>query len=126
MLILSISCPYESQMPSADRLRELVPSMPVILVQRILEGPDGLLPGISVEAGIILADDDDGSQGFLVPLILRRLRIDPALAGGVVLTTVTDVIGFMTFLGSKRLRGDGKQIAATHLSYQFAARFDHG
>jgi magnesium transporter len=34
-----------------------------------------------------------------VPLILRRLKIDPALAGGVVLTTVTDVVGFITFLG---------------------------
>ena len=37
--------------------------------------------------------------GVLVPLTLRRLRIDPALAGGVVLTTVTDVIGFLSFLG---------------------------
>jgi len=34
-----------------------------------------------------------------VPLLLKRLGIDPALAGGVVLTTVTDVIGFMAFLG---------------------------
>ncbi len=32
-------------------------------------------------------------------MLLRRMGIDPALAGGVVLTTVTDVIGFMTFLG---------------------------
>jgi len=30
---------------------------------------------------------------------LKRMRIDPALAGGVVLTTVTDVIGYMAFLG---------------------------
>jgi magnesium transporter len=37
--------------------------------------------------------------GFGIPLILVRLRIDPALAGGVVLTTVTDVIGYATFLG---------------------------
>ncbi len=37
--------------------------------------------------------------GVLIPLILQRLRIDPALAGGVVLTTVTDVVGFMAFLG---------------------------
>lgn len=32
--------------------------------------------------------------GLAIPLILRRLGIDPALAGGVILTTVTDVIGF--------------------------------
>lgn len=37
--------------------------------------------------------------GVGIPLILKRLGIDPALAGGVVLTTVTDVIGFMAFLG---------------------------
>jgi magnesium transporter len=37
--------------------------------------------------------------GVLIPLVLRRLNIDPALAGGVVLTTVTDVVGFLAFLG---------------------------
>ncbi len=37
--------------------------------------------------------------GALIPLVLRRLAIDPALAGGVVLTTFTDVVGFMSFLG---------------------------
>ncbi len=37
--------------------------------------------------------------GFVVPLTLKRMRIDPALAGGVVLTTITDVIGYMSFLG---------------------------
>jgi magnesium transporter len=37
--------------------------------------------------------------GFFIPLTLKRLGIDPALAGGVVLTTVTDVIGYMAFLG---------------------------
>ncbi len=37
--------------------------------------------------------------GSLIPLALRRMDIDPALAGGVVLTTVTDVIGFVAFLG---------------------------
>lgn len=37
--------------------------------------------------------------GFSIPLILKRMNIDPALAGGVVLTTVTDVIGYSAFLG---------------------------
>lgn len=37
--------------------------------------------------------------GVLLPLILRALNIDPALAGTVVLTTVTDVVGFVSFLG---------------------------
>ncbi len=37
--------------------------------------------------------------GFIIPLVLRKLNIDPALAGTVILTTLTDVIGFGTFLG---------------------------
>jgi magnesium transporter len=37
--------------------------------------------------------------GFIIPLTLKRMHIDPALAGGVVLTTVTDVIGYAAFLG---------------------------
>ena len=37
--------------------------------------------------------------GFVVPLTLKRMQIDPALAGGVVLTTITDVVGYMAFLG---------------------------
>jgi len=37
--------------------------------------------------------------GFVIPLALRRMNIDPALAGGVVLTTITDVTGFVAFLG---------------------------
>jgi magnesium transporter len=37
--------------------------------------------------------------GVAIPLLLRRLGIDPALAGSVVLTTVTDVVGFFAFLG---------------------------
>ncbi len=39
------------------------------------------------------------ASGVVIPLILQRLNIDPALSGAVVLTTVTDVIGFMSFLG---------------------------
>ncbi len=38
-------------------------------------------------------------SGTLLPSILNALRIDPAIAGGVVLTTITDVTGFFTFLG---------------------------
>lgn len=37
--------------------------------------------------------------GVAIPLIMRRAGIDPALAGSVVLTTVTDVVGFFAFLG---------------------------
>jgi len=35
----------------------------------------------------------------LIPVLLDKMGIDPALAGGVLLTTVTDVVGFTAFLG---------------------------
>jgi magnesium transporter len=38
-------------------------------------------------------------MGASLPIILKVLQIDPALAGGVILTTVTDVVGFFAFLG---------------------------
>jgi magnesium transporter len=38
-------------------------------------------------------------SGAMLPVALERLGIDPALAGGVILTTVTDVTGFLAFLG---------------------------
>jgi magnesium transporter len=40
-----------------------------------------------------------GVAGVLIPMILRKLGIDPALAGGVVLTAITDVVGIFSFLG---------------------------
>lgn len=39
------------------------------------------------------------TAGVLVPLTLKRRGFDPALAGGVLLTTITDVMGFLSFLG---------------------------
>lgn len=38
-------------------------------------------------------------SGVAIPLVLRRLKIDPAIAGSVILTTVTDIVGLLTFLG---------------------------
>jgi len=40
-----------------------------------------------------------GLSGALIPLTLQRMNIDPALASGTILTTVTDVVGFLSFLG---------------------------
>jgi magnesium transporter len=55
--------------------------------------------GLIISAAITLNLVVAAVAGITIPLILRRLRIDPALAGSVVLTTVTDVVGFVTFLG---------------------------
>ncbi|MDE0113207.1 MAG: magnesium transporter [Albidovulum sp.] len=40
-----------------------------------------------------------GISGILVPILLERARVDPALASGAFVTTVTDVVGFFAFLG---------------------------
>ena len=37
--------------------------------------------------------------GVFVPIILRKLKHDPAIAGSVIVTTITDVVGFVSFLG---------------------------
>jgi magnesium transporter len=50
-------------------------------------------------AALLIAILTGALAGTLIPLILKRMGIDPALAGGVVLTTATDVIGFFSFLG---------------------------
>jgi magnesium transporter len=39
------------------------------------------------------------ASGFAIPLLLKRLGIDPAIAGGVMLIMITDVIGLFAFLG---------------------------
>ena len=44
-----------------------------------------------------------GIAGVTVPLMLKKMNIDPALAGSVILTTVTDVVGIFAFLGTATL-----------------------
>jgi len=55
----------------------------------------GLLLGGAMVITLIFAS----LAGTLIPILLDKMGIDPALAGGVLLTTVTDVTGFMAFLG---------------------------
>jgi magnesium transporter len=55
----------------------------------------GVVIGVAIIINLIVA----AFSGAVIPLILRRIHVDPALAGGVVLTTVTDVVGFVAFLG---------------------------
>ncbi|MBA6264023.1 MAG: magnesium transporter [Colwellia sp.] len=44
-----------------------------------------------------------GVAGVAIPLFLKRMNIDPALAGSVILTTITDVVGIFAFLGTATL-----------------------
>ncbi len=55
--------------------------------------------GFVIGAAIVINLLSAALFGAVIPLALKRLNVDPALAGGVVLTTVTDVVGFMAFLG---------------------------
>jgi magnesium transporter len=55
--------------------------------------------GAVIAAAMVINMAVAAIAGFTVPLLLKRLRIDPALAGGVVLTTITDVVGYLSFLG---------------------------
>ena len=55
--------------------------------------------GVVIAAAMVINLIAAALAGVLIPLILKRMAIDPALAGGVVLTTVTDVTGFLAFLG---------------------------
>ncbi len=55
--------------------------------------------GLIIAAAIIINLLVAAIAGASIPLLLRRLGADPALGGGVVLTTVTDVVGFFAFLG---------------------------
>lgn len=62
-----------------------------------------------IEVGFIIAGamfinlSIAGVAGVCIPLIMHKYKIDPALAGGVALTTVTDVIGLFSFLGMATL-----------------------
>ncbi len=55
----------------------------------------GLVLGVAMFGNMIIA----GSVGAAIPLLLRRMGVDPAVASAVIVTTITDVFGFLLFLG---------------------------
>jgi len=55
--------------------------------------------GLIIGAALVINMAAATAAGVAIPTLLQRMGIDPALAGGVVLTTVTDVVGFVSFLG---------------------------
>lgn len=55
----------------------------------------GIVIGIAMILNMVVAT----MSGFIVPVILKKLKVDPALASAVFVTTVTDVLGFFFFLG---------------------------
>ena len=55
----------------------------------------GVIIGCAMILNLVVA----AGAGAMIPMAMKRMGIDPALAGSVVLTTVTDIVGFMAFLG---------------------------
>ena len=55
----------------------------------------GVVIGLAMIVTLVVA----GASGMLIPLALARAGVDPAVSAGVLLTTVTDVVGFVVFLG---------------------------
>jgi magnesium transporter len=70
----------------------------VVAVAASLWFQDPLI-GLIIAAAMIINLLTAALAGAIIPLTLKRFKIDPALAGSVVLTTVTDVTGFLSFLG---------------------------
>ena len=59
----------------------------------------GVVIGLAMIINLLIA----GAAGMLIPLGLSRAGIDPAISAGILLTTVTDVVGFFAFLGLAKL-----------------------
>ncbi len=70
----------------------------VVAVTASIWFDDWKLGGI-IAAAMVINLVTAALAGAVLPLFMTRIRLDPALAGGVVLTTVTDVVGFISFLG---------------------------
>lgn len=58
-----------------------------------------VLLGLVIAAAIVINIVCAAVAGVIVPVMLDKLKMDPALSGSVILTTVTDVVGFVAFLG---------------------------
>ncbi|EKO3518941.1 magnesium transporter [Vibrio fluvialis] len=79
-----------------------------VLWALIIGGVAGLwfqspLIGFTISLAIVVNIITAALFGVLIPIILDKFKLDPALAGSVILTTVTDVVGFFAFLGTASL-----------------------
>lgn len=82
---------------SVGVLNGIVFSIVIAAIAFLWYGKPGL--GLVMALAIIINLVAGALAGALIPALLKRMSIDPALAGGVVLTTVTDVIGILAFVG---------------------------
>lgn len=59
--------------------------------------------GVALATGLLVNISVAAWCGMTVPLLLKRFGIDPAVSGAVILTTITDIVGFVSFLGTATL-----------------------
>ena len=55
--------------------------------------------GLVIAAALVINLIFAAASGVAIPIILKKLHIDPAIAGSVILTTITDIVGLLAFLG---------------------------
>ncbi len=67
----------------------------LLTAARFFDPTLGIIIGLAMVINMVVA----GSAGILIPITLDRMKIDPAIASSVFVTTVTDVVGFFGFLG---------------------------
>ena len=60
---------------------------------------DSVFLGVVIAVALLVNLIIGAISGVTLPLILKKLNIDPAIAGGVILTTITDIVGFISLLG---------------------------
>jgi magnesium transporter len=60
---------------------------------------NGILLGIVIALSMFINLIIAGFFGATIPLVLKRMDVDPAIGSTVILTTITDIVGFFSFLG---------------------------
>ena len=82
------------------RKQVAVDSLPGLFIETLMLSPFAIIYWVFFGSLAILFNIVAAAlAGVFVPVILDKLKIDPALSGSVILTTVTDIVGFVAFLG---------------------------
>ena len=100
---------YEQEVNNAvDALSSLLEPMIMVILGILIGGIVGVIAyfwfrspllSLVITMALIINFCAAATAGVLLPLLLKRMNIDPAVAGTVVVTAVTDVMGFFSFLG---------------------------
>ena len=79
----------------------LVNGLAFAVITGIAAWPGSRSPGLGIVIGLAMICNlvAGALGGILIPMVLERVRADPAVSSGTFVTTVTDVVGFFSFLG---------------------------